>query len=76
MPHFRCEIFDEISLKLLLNICSGAIISMFQKTVEREKPYSKEKIAKLKKLFKELEKFRGHPKVEAYTKKRMAELKA
>ena len=49
---------------------------MFQKTVEREKPYSKEKIAKLKKLFKELEKFRGHPKVEAYTKKRMAELKA
>jgi len=49
---------------------------MFSKTQIIEKPYSKEKIAKLKKLFKELQVFRGHPGVEAYTKKRMAELKA
>jgi hypothetical protein len=48
---------------------------MFQKIVEREKPYSKEEVKKIKKSFKELEKFRGSPNVMAYIKKRQAELK-
>ncbi|GEM_PF-2811187 len=47
---------------------------MFQKTVEREKPYSKEKIGRLKKLFKDLEGFRDSPSVRKYSAKRMAEL--
>jgi hypothetical protein len=49
---------------------------MFQKTVEREKPYSKADIEKLKKLFAELEKAKHSPSVQAYLKKKEAELKA
>ena len=48
---------------------------MFSKTQMIEKPYSKEKIAKLKKLFKELQVFRDSPSVRKYTNKRLAELK-
>jgi len=48
---------------------------MFQKTVERERPYSKEEIKKIRKAFKELEKFRDSSSVQAYTKKLLKELK-
>lgn len=41
-----------------------------------EKPYSREEIAEIKQLFGELKKFRGHPGVEAYTKKLKAKLNA
>ena len=48
---------------------------MYQEQIEKN-PYSKKDIQKIKKYFKELEKFRGHPELEAYTKKIEAELKA
>lgn len=48
---------------------------MYQKIVEKE-AYSKEKVSRLKRLFKELETFKDSPSVMAYVKKRRAELKA
>lgn len=46
-------------------------------TVSRvvEKPFSKEKVARLKGLFKELVRFKDSPDVMEYTVKRLAELK-
>ena len=48
------------------------------KTISRvvEKHYSKEKVARLKGLFKELAKFKDSPNVRKYTVKRLAELKS
>ncbi|HZX19382.1 MAG TPA: hypothetical protein VFF13_00010 [archaeon] len=48
---------------------------MYSKTEVREKPYSKEQVKELKKLFKELVKFKDSPSVKKYTAKRLAELK-
>ena len=45
-------------------------------TTQVEKPYSREDIRELKRLFAELKKFRGHAGLEAYTKKLEAKLKA
>ena len=47
---------------------------MYQKTVEKE-VYSKEKLARLKVLFEELEEVRKSPAVKAYLRKRRVELK-
>ena len=47
---------------------------MYQKTVEKE-GFSKEKLARLKVLFEELEQVRKSPVVKAYLKKRRAELR-
>ncbi|HLC79203.1 MAG TPA: hypothetical protein VJG83_02115 [archaeon] len=47
---------------------------MYQKTVEKE--YSKEQLARIKKAFAELKKFKNSPSVISYLKKRKAELKS
>lgn len=42
---------------------------MYSKTEEMEKPYSKAEIAKIKQALEDLKKFRGNPKVEAFTRR-------
>jgi len=49
---------------------------MYQQTCTVEKPYTKQDIAKIRALFKELEKARHSKSVQAYVRKVKAELKA
>ena len=53
-----------------------AVFVMYQKTCTVEKPYSREQIREIKRLFSILEKAKYSDSVNAYTKKLMASLKA